>query len=149
MLDYGQLRSTTGILELARKGRKLGRAVRPPARRAGRFEMSTEYAAYATKATSPTMTAFADWLIPEGVDEASFRKGVALGGSTRGYFQKSEAWKADSRNYLANVESRRAERDAERAAKAEAALAKAVERAKATKAAAVASAKAAAAKAGE
>jgi len=119
--------------------------------------MSTEYAAYATKATSPTMTAFADWLIaevfggklPEGVDEASFRKGVALGGSTRGYFQKSEAWKADSRNYLANVESRRAERDAERAAKAEAALAKAVERAKATKAAAVASAKAAAAKAGE
>jgi hypothetical protein len=71
---------------------------------------------YATAKPTATMEAFADYLIaevyggtlPKGVNEASFRIGVALGGSTRGYFQSSEAWKTDPRNYLANVEKNRA-----------------------------------------
>jgi hypothetical protein len=86
---------------------------------------------YATATPTDTMEAFADFLIvkvyggalPEGIDEASFRTGVALGGSTRNYFQSSDEWKNDERNYLANVE-------ANRAAKIEAAK----ERAVATKA---------------
>jgi hypothetical protein len=106
---------------------------------------------YAGAAITPTMEAFGDWLIaevfggtlPKGLDEASFRKGVALGGSTRGYFQKSEAWKADDRNYLANVEANRERKSAERAERAKAALAKAEARA----AKAIADAEAVAAKA--
>jgi len=78
-----------------------------------------DYAAYATAKTSPTMEAFGEFLIakvyggtlPKGLDRASFLKGVALGGSTRGYFQASEEWKTDPRNYLANVDARRAERE--------------------------------------
>src|SRR5690349_6577980 len=87
------------------------------------------------------MEAFADFLIaevfggtlPDGVDVDSFRRGVALGGSTRGYFQASDAWKSDPRNYLANVE-------ANRAVKAEAALERArnaAAKAKAREAAAI------------
>jgi hypothetical protein len=80
--------------------------------------MSKDYKAYATAKPTDTMVAFGDWLIaevyggtlPKGVDEKSFRAGVALGGSTRGYFQKSDAWKNDPRNYLANVDARRAEK---------------------------------------
>jgi hypothetical protein len=79
------------------------------------------------------MEAFADFLIsevyggtlPRGIDEKAFREGVRLGGSTRGFFQKSEYWKNDARNYLANVDARRAERAAERAEKAKASAEKA------------------------
>src|SRR5580765_4440096 len=75
------------------------------------------------------MEAFADFLItevfggtlPDGIEEGAFRTGVALGGSTRGYFQASDAWKADPRNYLANVDANRAAKAEERAAKARAA----------------------------
>lgn len=99
--------------------------------------MSVNMADYATKTPSDVMVAFADYLIsevyggelPEGVDEASFRAGVALGGSTRGYFQKSEWWKADSRNYLANIEANRAAKAADRAAKAKENARKAADRA--------------------
>ena len=88
---------------------------------------------YATSATSPTMEAFADYLIaevyggtlPADFDAESFRKGVALGGSTRGYFQASDEWKSDERNYLANVDSRRLAKAEERANAAKAAKAKA------------------------
>ena len=97
----------------------------------------TDMSNYATAEITDTMEAFGDWLIeevfggklPEGIDEASFRKGVALGGSTRGYFQKSESWKADPRNYLANVEANREKRATEKAERAKAALVKAQERA--------------------
>ena len=79
------------------------------------------------------MEAFADYLIaevyggtlPAEIDEIAFRKGVALGGSTRGYFQASERWKSDSRNYLANVEANRETKAAEAVARAKAARAKA------------------------
>ena len=88
---------------------------------------------YANAAPTTTMEAFADFLIaevfggelPEGVDEAAFRTGVSLGGSTRGYFQASDAWKKDPRNYLANVEANAAKRAEESLAKAKAAKAKA------------------------
>jgi hypothetical protein len=110
---------------------------------------------YASDGISDTMAAFADYLIaevyggelPKGMDEATFRKAVALGGSTRGYFQKSEAWKNDPRNYLANVEANRERKAIEAAAKAKDAAAKAVARAKALEAKATEAAKAAAAKA--
>jgi hypothetical protein len=110
-------------------------------------------ASLANADATPTMEAFADFLIaevfggtlPKGMDLASFRKGVALGGSTRMDFQKSEAWKSDARNYLANVEANRAKVAEERVAKATAAKAKAEERERAAiakLAAAVAAAKA-------
>ena len=96
----------------------------------------SEFAKYATAKPSDTMDAFADWLIaevfdgklPKGIDLESFKKGVQLGGSTRGYFQKSEWWKADSRNYLNNVEARRAAKAAEQLEKANAAAKKAADR---------------------
>jgi hypothetical protein len=98
---------------------------------------SKDVTGYATAEITPTMAAFGDYLIaevfggklPKGVDEASFRKGVALGGSTRGYFQKSDFWQNDDRNYLANVEANRARKATERAEKATAAAKKAEERA--------------------
>lgn len=102
---------------------------------------------YATREISPTMEAFADYLVaevfggalPDGIEEASFRKGVALGGSTRGYFQASERWKSDPRNYLANVEANREVKALAKADAAKVALAKATERvAKAEEAARVA-----------
>ena len=91
---------------------------------------------YATAEISPTMAAFADYLIaevyggklPKEMDLATFRKAVALGGSTRGYFQKSERWLSDPRNYLANVEANRAAKLAESIRKAEEADAKRAER---------------------
>lgn len=91
---------------------------------------------YATSVPTSTMEAFADYLVsevfggtlPDGIDEKSFRKGVALGGSTRGYFQASEYWKKDSRNYLANVDANRAKVATERAAKAKLAREKAEKR---------------------
>jgi hypothetical protein len=99
--------------------------------------MSKDFKAYATAKPTDTMVAFADWLLaevyegklPKGMDEASFRAGVALGGSTRGYFQKSEAWKADPRNYLANVDARREAKVLAAAEKAKAAKTKSDERA--------------------
>ena len=92
---------------------------------------------YATKAPTETMVAFADWLIaevyggelPKGVSEEAFRKGVALGGSTRMDFQKSDFWKNDPRNYLARVESGRAEKIRAASEKAAETSRKAAERA--------------------
>ena len=119
--------------------------------------MTENYAAYATKEISPTMAAFADFLIeevyggnlPKDFDEATFRKAVALGGSTRGYFQKSSRWQSDPRNYLANVEANRATKTAERAAKAKESAEKAIARAAKLEADAKAATEAAKAKAEE
>ena len=99
--------------------------------------MTKHLTRYANANATPTMEAFADFLIaevfggtlPEGVDVASFRTGVALGGSTRGYFQASETWKNDPRNYLANVETNREKKATERAERAKEAARKASERA--------------------
>jgi hypothetical protein len=98
---------------------------------------------YATKSATSTMEAFADYLIaevyggelPAGMDVESFRRGVALGGSTRMDFQKSDFWKKDSRNYLANVGAGRAAREAEKERKAEETARKATERLAAIRAA--------------
>ena len=65
-----------------------------------------DYTAYADKEITPTMDAFGDFLIdevyegelPEDFDEDSFRKGVALGGSVRMDFQRSDYWAQDERN---------------------------------------------------
>jgi hypothetical protein len=109
--------------------------------------MSKDYRAYAAKDVTPTMKAFAEWLKAEtGVDVDL--KSVALAGSLRMDFQKSDFWKNDDRNYLANVEENRARRAKEALAKAEAAELKAAERAKNARAkaeAALAAANAAAA----
>lgn len=118
---------------------------------------SPEYAAYASKTVSPTMAAFADFILaevyggelPKGLDPVTFARSVALGGSLRQQFQKSDFWKNDSRNYLANVEAGREAKAIEKAAKAKEALVKATERAKAAEAAAKAAATKAAAKAAE
>ena len=118
--------------------------------------MSKDLTRYATAKPTATMEAFADFLIaevfggklPKGVDEVSFRTGVALGGSTRMDFQRSETWKADPRNYLANVDARREAKAREALEKAEAAKAKLADRiAKATAALEAAKAKAEAANA--
>jgi hypothetical protein len=87
----------------------------------------TDMTRYASAAVSPTMDAFADFLIaevfggklPKDLDPATFRRAVALGGSTRMHFQKSEMWKSDPRNYLDNVEKNRAEKAREQLRKAE------------------------------
>jgi hypothetical protein len=65
-----------------------------------------DYTVYADKDITPTMDAFADFLVeevyegelPEEFDEESFRKGVALGGSVRMDFQRSSFWAEDPRN---------------------------------------------------
>jgi hypothetical protein len=65
-----------------------------------------DYTVYADKDITPTMDAFADFLIeevyegelPPDMDEESFRKGVALGGSVRMDFQRSSFWAEDPRN---------------------------------------------------
>ena len=114
-----------------------------------------EFAAYATKDITPTQEAFADWILaevfggnlPEGLNVESFRRSVALGGSLRSQFQKSEWWKADSRNYLANVEANKAAKVAEKAARAKDQAAKAAARAKKLEAEAAEAVKAAKAKA--
>ena len=89
--------------------------------------MSKDYTTYATAKATDTMEAFADFLIaevyggqlPKGVSEVAFRKGVQLGGSLRMDFQKSESWKSDPRNYLANVDARRATKAREAIERAE------------------------------
>jgi hypothetical protein len=99
--------------------------------------MSKDYRAYAAKPVTPTMEAFAEWLKAEtGVDVDL--KSVALAGSLRMDFQKSEFWKADSRNYLANVEANREVKAREALVKAEEAEAKAIARVAAAKAKATA-----------
>jgi membrane protein involved in colicin uptake len=107
------------------------------------IEMSKDYRAMATKEITPTMAAFADWLKAEtGVDVDA--RSVALAGSLRMDFQKSEFWKNDERNYLSNVEANRATKAIEAAEKAQNAAKKAQERVAATKAkadAAIAAAK--------
>jgi hypothetical protein len=98
--------------------------------------MTTDVSRYRDAEITPTMAAFADYLIaevyggklPKELDEGTFRKAVALGGSTRGYFQKSERWQADDRNYLKNVEANRASKIAEQVRKAEEADKKRAER---------------------
>jgi hypothetical protein len=91
-------------------------------------KMSKDYRAYAAKAPTPTMVAFAEWLKAEtGVDVDL--KSVALAGSLRMDFQKSDFWKNHDSNYLANVEANRAERAKAQLAKAEEAERKAAERA--------------------
>ena len=113
---FGRVNLLVGRRETGANG---SRRLRPE----GRKIMSRDLTRYATAEPTPTMEAFADFLIaevfggelPDGIEEVAFRTGVALGGSTRNYFQASDAWKSDPRNYLANVE-------ANRAAKAEAAL---------------------------
>lgn len=95
-----------------------------------------DLAKLADASATPTMEAFADFLIakvyggtlPKGVDEKSFREGVRLGGSTRMDFQRSDEWKADARNYLANVDARKAEREAAKLEAAKRAAAKVAER---------------------
>jgi hypothetical protein len=104
----------------------------------------SEYQEYATKAISPTMVAFAEWIALETGVEVDLRS-IALGDALRSKFQKSEWWKSDSRNYLANVEANRAAKATEAADRAKASLAKAQARVKAAEdkaKAAVAAAKA-------
>src|SRR5438477_979183 len=65
-----------------------------------------DFTSYADKEVTPTMEAFADFLIqhvyedelPVDMDEESFRKGVSLGGSVRMDFQRSDFWAQDERN---------------------------------------------------
>lgn len=116
---------------------------------------SKNYRDYATRETTPTMKAFGDWILaevyggelPENLDPVTFYRSVALGGSLRMDFQKSDFWRNDERNYLANVESNREAKAIQAAAKAKETARKAVERAKAAEAKAVEAAKAAKAKA--
>ena len=85
--------------------------------RPGKAEMAKDYREYATKEITPTMEAFAEWLTKETGYKVDART-VALAGSLRSDFQASEFWKADARNYKANIE---ANREAKAAAKVEAA----------------------------
>jgi hypothetical protein len=90
-----------------------------------------EYTAHATKAITPTQKAFGEWILaevfdgklPAGIKQDAFLRAVALGGSLRSQFQKSDAWKSHPDNYLANV-------DARRETKAREAIERAEERAK-------------------
>lgn len=90
--------------------------------------MSKNYTEYAAKDITPTMEAFHAWLEAETGLKLDPRS-VALAGSLRQDFQKSEFWKNDSRNYLANVEATRETKAREAAERAKAAAAKAAERA--------------------
>ena len=92
------------------------------------------------------MEAFHAWLEQETGLKLDPRT-VALAGSLRSDFQASEFWKADSRNYKANIEANREAKANERAAKAKAAATKAIARAKDAEAKANEAAKAAKAKA--
>ena len=104
--------------------------------------MAKDYAAKAKAPITPTMEAFGDWLREvTGVDVDS--RSVALAGSLRMDFQASDWWKADSRNYLANVEASREAKAKERAEKAAESARKAIARANAAKAKAVEAAEAA------
>ena len=118
--------------------------------------MSQDYRSYATKEITPTMEAFHAWLEQETGLKLDART-VALAGSLRSDFQASEFWKADSRNYKANIEANREakakakvesakaaqKRAAERVAKAESDAKAAIAKAKAAQAKADADAKAA------
>ena len=108
--------------------------------------MAKDYREMATKEITLTMVAFHEWLQNETGLELDLRS-VALAGSLRNDFQASDWWKADARNYKANVEANREIKARERADAAKAALVKAQERAKAAEAKAVEAAKAAKAKA--
>jgi hypothetical protein len=105
-----------------------------------------DYKAMAAKDVTPTMAAFAEWLQAETGYEVDV-KSVALAGSLRMDFQKSDFWKAHENNYLANIEANRETKAIERANAAKARAAKAVEAAKKAEAKAVEAAKAAKAKA--
>jgi hypothetical protein len=68
-----------------------------------------DYTAYAKKDISPTMAAFAEWLTKETgvtVDELS----VALAGSLRSDFQKSDFWRDHPSNPRTNAAAKKAER---------------------------------------
>lgn len=115
-----------------------------------------DYREYATKEITPTMVAFHEWLQNETGLELDLRS-VALAGSLRGDFQKSDFWKNHEANYLANVEANReakakarveaakvaAKKAADRVAKAEADAKIAIAKAKEAAAKAEANAKAA------
>jgi hypothetical protein len=115
--------------------------------------MAKDYTDYATRAITPTMEAFAEWLTKETGYKVDART-VALAGSLRADFQSSNWWKGHPSNYKANVEANREARAQERIAKAQESARKAQERAtkleqqlKASLAKAQADAKAKAAKA--
>ena len=108
--------------------------------------MSKDYRDYATKDITPTMEAFHAWLEQETGLKLDPRT-VALAGSLRSDFQASEFWKADSRNYKANIEANREAKAQERAVKAKEAAERAIARAKDAEAKANEAAKAAKAKA--
>lgn len=110
--------------------------------------MSKDYRTYATKEITPTMAAFCEWLQNETGLELDARS-VALAGSLRMDFQKSDFWKSHEANYLANVEANRETKAQERVVKAQEAAKKAQERAKAAEAKLAEAAKAAKAKAAE
>jgi hypothetical protein len=95
--------------------------------------MSKDYRAYAAKTPTPTMVAFHEWLQNETGLELDLRS-VALAGSLRMDFQKSDFWKNHEANYLANVEAKREAKAREALAKAEAAEKRAAERVAAAKA---------------
>jgi hypothetical protein len=117
--------------------------------------MTTNYREHATKPVTPTMQAFADFVkaevyggeLPKGLSEEAFVRAIALGGSLRMQFQKSEMWRSDPRNYLANVEANRERKAREAVERAEESARKAKARVEAAKAKAAAAVKAAEAKA--
>jgi hypothetical protein len=92
-------------------------------------KMARDYSDYATKEITPTMVAFHEWLQNETGLELDARS-VALAGSLRMDFQKSDFWRNHDANYKANVEANRAKKAAEAEAKAKASLAKAQARVK-------------------
>ena len=102
--------------------------------------MSKDIKSYATREITPTMKAFHEWLQNETGLELDLRS-VALAGSLRGDFQKSEFWKSHEANYLANIEANREAKAVAKAEAAKAALVRATERAKVAEAKAVAAAK--------
>jgi nucleoid-associated protein YgaU len=110
--------------------------------------MSKDYRAYAAKDITPTMVAFHEWLQNETGLELDLRS-VALAGSLRMDFQKSDFWKSHEANYLANIEANREAKALKAAEAAKARLAKAQDAVKAAEAKAKAAVEAAKAKAAE
>jgi hypothetical protein len=90
--------------------------------------MANEYASYKTNEISPTLVAFAEWLVEETGYQVDVRSVAMGGGVLRTKFQQSEWWKNDPRNYKANVEANKAKKDVEAAAKAKDVLEKAKKR---------------------
>jgi hypothetical protein len=156
LVDYNRLTLTVVISSLLAKCPNLSLLfviagkLAVVARKAGRERkgkaMSKDIKTYATREITPTMKAFHEWLEHETGMKLDLRS-VALAGSLRMDFQKSDFWKQHESNYLANVEARREQKAKDALAKAEAAEKRAAERvakAKAKAEAALAAANAAA-----